>query len=166
VRSPIAGAAICAGREAALSALVELNGTTTNTSALPPLAPERVRPDLYEPKPALQRSNVPPAEPSRQPRNGGYPQAFQRKPSSPRLVVACPVDVASCANVAGMFCTPGCFHRQPVTEAGQNWPINLATCDGCSIQSMNVVSSPDSGSLSHLNTPHGHSAAHFHIHHR
>ena len=133
VKLGLATVAIGQGRRAAEALDAELRGKSVpQPQELPTIGADRVRHDLYDPKPRAERKKRPVeqwlAEPEKEIDLGMGRDVFLEEVSR----------CYSCGLCFGcercwMFCTPSCFAK--VTDGvrpGHYYTVNLDTCDGCS----------------------------------
>jgi NADPH-dependent glutamate synthase beta subunit-like oxidoreductase/Pyruvate/2-oxoacid:ferredoxin oxidoreductase delta subunit len=127
----LATIAVGQGRKAAESIHAALRGLALpEPSSIPMVGPERVKPDLYEPKARAVRRIVEPEARLAHPHDEidlGIEQA-QALDEAGRCF--------SCGLCFGcekcwMYCTPSCFSKVQQAGPGNYYKVKLDTCDGC-----------------------------------
>jgi NADPH-dependent glutamate synthase beta subunit-like oxidoreductase/Pyruvate/2-oxoacid:ferredoxin oxidoreductase delta subunit len=127
----IATTAIGQGRKAALAMHAHLRGETPVLPQTgPPVGPERIKVDFYDPKDPVVRKIA-------------APEDRLSKPSDEiDLGITrdqCQEEVARCYSCGlcfgcercWMYCTPGCFKKIEESSPGTYYTINMGSCDGC-----------------------------------
>ncbi|RMF71731.1 MAG: FAD-dependent oxidoreductase [Acidobacteria bacterium] len=127
----LATLAIGQGRRAAESIHATLSDTKpANGETRPPIGPERIKLDYYDPQPPAHRRVLGPEERLARPRDE-YDLGIGRD--------AALVEVGRCFSCGlcfgcercWMYCQSSCFKKVPDPAPGRYYTVDLSTCDGC-----------------------------------
>ncbi|MFH1530630.1 MAG: FAD-dependent oxidoreductase [Pseudomonadota bacterium] len=128
----LATIAVGQGRRAADVVHAVLRGLEIPDGRAPALVPkERIKLDIFDPKPRAENGHLPVAEWLKSP-NAEIATGITAEEFLEEISRCLSCGLCSACERCWMFCTPSCFTKLPDPTPGDYYKIKIETCDGCS----------------------------------